>query len=231
MSNHCADVLLLPTRSVFARYRLLRDVAQILDRHGANSGNLQSFDRQTKLADFRSKQVLHDLRRPEVKFPSSWDSVKLARHTKIVQACLTHDPEVRPSPKDLLASDLLPPRVGDDSIQETIRLLCMSFSSCSGSSADPLPTAAHSGTTHAQSLITALFNQSDEDRLRKDFSYDFYDGEGVRQDSCCRCETKANIFFSLKRPKSITILTYNSSTTSSVISFVRKERSGWIVPF
>ncbi|GAA5903465.1 serine/threonine-protein kinase GCN2 [Sporobolomyces salmoneus] len=110
-------------------------------------------------------QVLHDLRRPEIKFPSSWDAVKLARHTKIVQACLTHDPEVRPSPKDLLASDLLPPRVGDDSIQETIRLL------------------SHSGTTHAQSLITALFNQSDEDRLRKDFSYDFYDGEGAKVDN------------------------------------------------
>ncbi|GAA5881509.1 hypothetical protein JCM16303_005683 [Sporobolomyces ruberrimus] len=110
-------------------------------------------------------QVLHDLRRPEIKFPSSWDAVKLARHTKIVQACLQHDPEVRPSPKDLLASDLLPPRVGDDSIQETIRLL------------------SHSGTTHAQSLITALFNQSDEDRLRKDFSYDFYDGEGAKVDN------------------------------------------------
>ncbi|GAA5934949.1 serine/threonine-protein kinase GCN2 [Sporobolomyces koalae] len=110
-------------------------------------------------------QVLHELRRPEIKFPSSWDAVKLARHTRIVQACLTHDPELRPSPKDLLASDLLPPRVGDDSIQETIRLL------------------SHSGTTHAQSLITALFNQSDEDRLRKDFSYDFYDGEGAKVDN------------------------------------------------
>ncbi|GAA5975545.1 hypothetical protein JCM5350_002643 [Sporobolomyces pararoseus] len=110
-------------------------------------------------------QVLHDLRRPEIKFPATWDPVKLARHTKIVQACLTHDPELRPSPKDLLASDLLPPRVGDDSIQETIRLL------------------SHSGTTHAQSLITALFNQSDEDRLRKDFSYDFYDGEGAKVDN------------------------------------------------
>ncbi|GAA5921698.1 hypothetical protein JCM1841_007094 [Sporobolomyces salmonicolor] len=110
-------------------------------------------------------QVLHDLRRPEVKFPATWDPVKLARHTRIVQACLTHDPELRPSPKDLLASDLLPPRVGDDSIEETIRLL------------------SHSGTTHAQTLISALFNQSDEDRLRKDFSYDFYDGQGAKVDN------------------------------------------------
>lgn len=109
-----------------------------------------------------SIQVLHALRRPDVTFPPTWDRVKLARHTKIVQACLTHNPELRPSPKDLLASDLLPPRVGDDSIEETIRLL------------------SHSGTTHAQTLISALFNQSDEDRLRKDFSYDFYDGQGVR---------------------------------------------------
>jgi len=105
---------------------------------------------------------LHDLRRPEIVFPPTWDKVKLARHTKIVQACLTHNPELRPSPKDLLSSDLLPPRVGDDSIEETIRLL------------------SQSGTTHAQTLISALFNQSDEDRMRKDFSYDFYDGQGVR---------------------------------------------------
>ncbi|BGP00473.1 eukaryotic translation initiation factor 2-alpha kinase [Rhodotorula toruloides] len=110
-------------------------------------------------------QVLHDLRRPEIIFPPTWDKVRLARHTKIVQACLTHDPELRPSPKDLLQSDLLPPRVGDDSIEETIRLL------------------SQPGTTHAQTLITALFNQSDEDRLRKDFSYDFYDGSGAKADN------------------------------------------------
>ncbi|GAA6036515.1 hypothetical protein JCM8097_003543 [Rhodosporidiobolus ruineniae] len=109
--------------------------------------------------------VLHDLRRPEIKFPPSWNKEKLQRHTKIVQACLTHDPELRPSPKDLLASDLLPPRVGDDSITETIRLL------------------SHSGTNYAQTLISALFNQSDEDRLRKDYSYDFYDSEGAKVDN------------------------------------------------
>ncbi|GAA5836580.1 hypothetical protein JCM9279_000433 [Rhodotorula babjevae] len=110
-------------------------------------------------------QVLHDLRRPEIVFPPTWDKVKLARHTKIVQACLTHNPELRPSPKDLLSSDLLPPRVGDDSIEETIRLL------------------SQSGTTHAQTLISALFNQSDEDRMRKDYSYDFYDGQGAKVDN------------------------------------------------
>ncbi|KAK4700699.1 eukaryotic translation initiation factor 2-alpha kinase 4, partial [Phenoliferia sp. Uapishka_3] len=110
-------------------------------------------------------QVLRELRKPEIIFPPTWDAVKLARHTKIVQRCLVHDPELRASPKDLLHSDLLPPRVGDDSIEETIRLL------------------SHSGTPHAQTLITALFNQTDEDRLRKDFSYDFYDGEGAKVDN------------------------------------------------
>ncbi|BGP13397.1 hypothetical protein JCM10213_008556 [Rhodosporidiobolus nylandii] len=109
-------------------------------------------------------KVLHDLRRPEIIFPATWDKQKLARHTKIVQACLTHDPELRPSPKDLLASDLLPPRVGDDSIQETIRLL------------------SHSGTTYAQTLITALFNQTNEDRTRKDYSFDFSDQAKAEND-------------------------------------------------
>ncbi|GAA5903646.1 hypothetical protein JCM6882_003009 [Rhodosporidiobolus microsporus] len=110
-------------------------------------------------------KVLQDLRRPEIFFPPTWDKVKLARHTRIVQACLAHDPELRMSPKDLLASDLLPPRVGDDSIQETIRLL------------------SHSGTTYAQTLISALFNQSDDDRLRKDFSYDFYNSQDAKVDT------------------------------------------------
>lgn len=68
--------------------------------------------------------MLRDLRKPEIIFPSTWDSARLARHTKIMQVCLVHDPELRASPKDLLNSDLLPPRVGDDSIEETIRLLC-----------------------------------------------------------------------------------------------------------
>ncbi|KAM0750676.1 Serine/threonine-protein kinase [Meredithblackwellia eburnea MCA 4105] len=110
-------------------------------------------------------QVLRELRKPEIIFPPTWDAIRLARHTKIVRWCLAHDPELRASPKDLLNSELLPPRVGDDSIEETIRLL------------------SHSGTTHAQTLITALFNQSDEDRMRKDFSYDFYDGEGAKVDN------------------------------------------------
>lgn len=48
-----------------------------------------------------------------------------------------------------------------------------------GQGTDHLLLAAHSGTQHAQTLITALFNQTDEDKLRKDFSYDFYDGQGV----------------------------------------------------
>ncbi|GAA5975630.1 hypothetical protein JCM11641_003551 [Rhodosporidiobolus odoratus] len=108
--------------------------------------------------------VLHDLRKPDIRFPASWDKSKLARQTKIIQACLEHSPELRPSPKDLLASDLLPPRVGDDSIQETLRLL------------------SHSGTTYAQTLITALFSQSSEDRQRKDFSYDFTDQAKVDND-------------------------------------------------
>ena len=89
-----------------------------------------------------------------------------------------HDPEQRFSPKELLDSDLLPPRVGDDSIVETIRLLCKLFSSAAGTDTDAV-FAAHSGTQHAQTLITALFNQTDEDKLRKDFSFDFYDGQGV----------------------------------------------------
>lgn len=108
--------------------------------------------------------VLRDLRKPEVVFPSTWDKVQMARHTKIIEACLAHDPEKRMSPRELLDSGLLPPRVGDDSVQETINLL------------------RRSGNAHAKQLIQALFDQPPEDRLRKDFSYDFYDGAGAKED-------------------------------------------------
>lgn len=72
-------------------------------------------------------QVLRDLRKPEILFPPAWDEHRLSRQCKIVRTCLVHDPELRSSPKELLDSDLLPPRVGDDSIVETIRLLCESL--------------------------------------------------------------------------------------------------------
>lgn len=106
-------------------------------------------------------QVLRELRKPETKLPSSWDPKKLERQTRIVKWCLEHDPEVRASPKDLLESGLLPPRIGDDSIVETIRML------------------STPGTPHAQKLLSALFDQTIEEKLRKDFSFDFYDGQGV----------------------------------------------------
>jgi translation initiation factor 2-alpha kinase 4 len=69
-------------------------------------------------------QVLRDLRKSDIVFPPAWNENRLSRQAKIVRSCLVHDPELRFSPKELLDSDLLPPRVGDDSIVETIRLLC-----------------------------------------------------------------------------------------------------------
>ncbi|KAK4057521.1 eukaryotic translation initiation factor 2-alpha kinase [Microbotryomycetes sp. JL221] len=111
-------------------------------------------------------QVLRGLREPSIKFPETWDTQRFARHTTIIRTCLVHDPERRAAPKDLLESDLLPPRVGDESIEETIRLL------------------SHPGTPHAQTLINALFNnQTDDDRLRKDFSYDLWDSQGAKVDN------------------------------------------------
>lgn len=77
--------------------------------------------------------MLRNLRKPEIELPSSWSNdPRLARQIKILRACLVHDPELRFSPKELLDSDLLPPRVGDDSITETIRLLCSSWFVWSG---------------------------------------------------------------------------------------------------
>lgn len=149
-------------------------------------------------------QVLRDLRKPEIIFPSTWDATRLVRQTKIVQMCLVHDPELRVSPKDLENSDLLPARAGDDSIEATLRILCELR--WKGVRTELTSLAAQSGTPHAQKVISTLFStQTAEDKIRKDFSYDFYDGEGVRSLANLACLSADDPF--LCRPKSTTIPT------------------------
>ncbi|ESO93561.1 hypothetical protein LOTGIDRAFT_119057 [Lottia gigantea] len=53
--------------------------------------------------------ILTDLRSPGIKFPPDFQDVELEQQTKIIKWLLNHDPNSRPTTKELLRSDLLPP--------------------------------------------------------------------------------------------------------------------------
>ncbi|PWN30222.1 hypothetical protein BDZ90DRAFT_229240 [Jaminaea rosea] len=65
---------------------------------------------------------LRALRQPSVEFPPSWPTT-LSKERDVVKWLCTHSPEERPSPLGLLQSELLPPRLEDESVQETLRLV------------------------------------------------------------------------------------------------------------
>ncbi|CAO1626195.1 unnamed protein product [Sympodiomycopsis kandeliae] len=71
--------------------------------------------------------LLRNLRLPSADFPPAWPS-NLVKEKEVVKGLVTHDPDERPSPLQLLRSELLPPRLEDESVQETLRLVTDSSS-------------------------------------------------------------------------------------------------------
>lgn len=67
-------------------------------------------------------QQLRNLRLPSVEFPTDWPS-DLSKERQVIQWLVDHDPSKRPTPLELLKSDLLPPRLEDEAVQETLRLV------------------------------------------------------------------------------------------------------------
>lgn len=55
--------------------------------------------------------VLRQLRGADICFPSGWPEAQLVQQTKIIRWLLDHDPAKRPSPIELLKSDLLPAKL------------------------------------------------------------------------------------------------------------------------
>ncbi|KAJ1652233.1 eukaryotic translation initiation factor 2-alpha kinase [Dispira simplex] len=101
-------------------------------------------------------KVLHDLRRPEVIFPVEFPDNQLVNQKKVIQWLLHHNPRDRPTSLELFQSDLLPPRMEDDYIQECVR------------------TIANPHTPYYNRLMSALFDQLPD--RPKDFTYDFNSG-------------------------------------------------------
>ncbi|KAA1096277.1 hypothetical protein PGT21_011350 [Puccinia graminis f. sp. tritici] len=101
-------------------------------------------------------QIIKDLRSAEIKFPFNWEDEPDGVKTRIIKWCLNHTAELRPSPTELLKSNLFPPQPEDENIEEITRLI--------------------SRPDHAmfRPYLASLFDQPLPDRIRRDFTYDFH---------------------------------------------------------
>jgi translation initiation factor 2-alpha kinase 4 len=110
-------------------------------------------------------QRLRSLRQPVPEFPPAWPS-ELVKERQVIEWLVTHKAEDRPSPLELLQSDLLPPRLEDESVQETLRLV-----------------TDHSSVYHLQ-LLDALFApQPPADEEIRDVTFDAGSQQQIRSKS------------------------------------------------
>lgn len=97
--------------------------------------------------------LIRELRDANVSLPAVWPHTKLEMQTALIRQMLDHDPDRRPSPLEILKSDLLPPKMEDEYIEECLRLMAN-------------PTSAYN-----HQLMDALFSRTAADLVR-DFTFD-----------------------------------------------------------
>ncbi|KAE8214839.1 hypothetical protein CF327_g1805 [Tilletia walkeri] len=97
--------------------------------------------------------VLKELRLEQINFPAAWPGDELSAQTTILRLLLNHNEDQRPTPVALLKSELLPPKLEDDYIEECLRLMSN-------------PTSAY----HHR-LLDALFTEVSNDEVRE-FTFD-----------------------------------------------------------
>ncbi|TKY88600.1 hypothetical protein EX895_002589 [Sporisorium graminicola] len=97
--------------------------------------------------------LIRELRDRDIGLPAVWPHSKLEKQTALIRQMLDHDPDRRPSPLEILKSDLLPPKMEDEYIEECLRLMAN-------------PTSAYN-----HQLMDALFSRTAADLVR-DFTFD-----------------------------------------------------------
>ncbi|KAG0372018.1 hypothetical protein BGX24_000851 [Mortierella sp. AD032] len=97
--------------------------------------------------------TLRALQQPEINFPREFPMDKMASQAQVIRALLNHNLKERPNSLELLQSDLLPPKMEDEYIQECVR------------------TIANPNTPYYHRLMSALFAQNAD--KHKDYTYDF----------------------------------------------------------
>ncbi|KAG0146222.1 hypothetical protein CROQUDRAFT_92989 [Cronartium quercuum f. sp. fusiforme G11] len=143
-----------------------RQGIKFLDKIDMYSFGIVLFEMFHKMGTLHERvEVIRDLRKPEVIFPSNWKEGPNSNKTRIVQWCLAHNPELRPSPTELLKrSDLLPPQPEEENLEALARMIS-------------LPE------NHAlfRPYLASLFQQPLHERIRRDFTYDFHAANETRQ--------------------------------------------------
>ncbi|KAJ1992057.1 eukaryotic translation initiation factor 2-alpha kinase [Coemansia spiralis] len=97
--------------------------------------------------------VLHNLRKPEIVFPDDFPADKMQLQYQIIRRLLSHSPRMRPSSAELLESDLLPPKMEDEYIRETIK------------------TIANPSQPYFTKLMDSLFAHSTDKHIDATFDY------------------------------------------------------------
>ncbi|KAK0438425.1 kinase-like domain-containing protein [Armillaria borealis] len=95
--------------------------------------------------------VIEALRRPEIVFPDSWDSLRLPQR-EIITWLLQHEPDDRPTALELSQSPLLPSRLEDEYFKGALKMMTKPDS------------------PHHQAVLASLFKQSP--RPVRSFLYD-----------------------------------------------------------
>eukprot|EP00158_Paraphelidium_tribonemae_P009139 Partr_v1_DN28785_c2_g1_i1_m61774 putative Eukaryotic translation initiation factor 2 alpha kinase 4 len=67
--------------------------------------------------------VLRHLRQQDIKFPEGFDVDKFSNQSQIIKWLLNHDPAMRPTSASLLHSDLMPTKVENEVVEETLRMI------------------------------------------------------------------------------------------------------------
>lgn len=100
--------------------------------------------------------VIKEARSPNVNLPALFKKPEMSKQASILQNLLSHDPKTRFTSDELLKSDLLPPKVEDEYINEAIR------------------SVSTPGTPYFNKLIATLFAQRGEEL--KDYTFDYHSG-------------------------------------------------------
>jgi len=108
-------------------------------------------------------KILENIRKEEIIFPPDFDTEKYHNQTEIIRLLLSHDPKKRPSSFEILQSDLLPPKMEDEYIQEILR------------------TIVNPNTPYYNKLMSSLFSQYCD--RHTDFTYEFNSGNSVFEPS------------------------------------------------
>ncbi|KAG4084045.1 Serine/threonine-protein kinase [Neocallimastix lanati (nom. inval.)] len=104
-------------------------------------------------------KILENIRKDEIIFPDDFNTEKYHNQTEIIRLLLSHDPKKRPTSFEILQSNLLPPKMEDEYINETLR------------------TISNPNTPYYNKLMTSLFSKYCDGQT--DFAYEFNSGNGA----------------------------------------------------